>query len=348
MKERNTIITKGDREKKIDFIVAWVDGTDPNWLKEKQVYDSNSISKYDKNWINGDSRYRDWDLMRYWFRGVETFAPWVNRIWFVTWGHYPEWLNINHPKLRIVNHKDYIPAKYLPTFSSHTIELNLHRISGLEEQFVYFNDDMFLIDKVRPEDFFYKGQPCDTAVLLPITLEQNGIRAEINDMYVINEHFVKKEVMKKNWRAWYSLKYGRLLMRTLLLTPFRLFPGFFINHLPCSYKKQTFIDVWNKVPDILDETCTHKFRATTDVNQWLFEYWQFCTGFFPRNYDFGRYYEGKDLFPEMCDDILHRRHKIICCNDSPELVEFDYYKARLHAAFEGILPNRSEFEKYDR
>ena len=344
MKERTGILTKESRGPKIDFVIAWVDGTDPNWLKEKQAFDSKSISEYDKNWINGDSRYRDWDLMRYWFRGVETFAPWVNRIWFVTWGHYPEWLNINHPKLRIVKHEEYIPAKYLPTFSSHTIELNLHRIPGLEEHFVYFNDDMFIIDKVRAEDFFYKGKPCDTAVLLPITLEQNGIRAEINDMYVINEYFVKKDVMKNDWRAWYSLKYGRLLIRTLLLTPFRLFPGFFINHLPCSYKKQTFLDVWEKVPDILDETCTHKFRTSTDVNQWLFEYWQFCTGFYPRRYGFGRYYEGKALFQEMCNDIMHQKHKMVCCNDSPELAEFEIYKEKLHAAFEKILPNKSAFE----
>lgn len=328
----------------IDFVIAWVDGSDPDWLEEKRKYDCLADNDYEKTWMNGDSRYRDWDLLRYWFRGVEKYAPWVNRIWFVTWGHYPEWLNIEHPMLNIVRHEDYIPSKYLPTFSSHTIELNLHRIKGLADQFVYFNDDMFLIDNVRKADFFRNGLPCDTAVLLPITLKQNGIRAEINDMYIINEFFSKREVMKKAWREWYSPKYGRLLFRTMLLTPFRLFPGFFINHLPCSYNKETLIEVWDRVPDILEETCMHKFRAPTDVNQWLFEYWQFCTGFYPRSKDFGRYYEGEDLFREMCHDIATQKHKVVCCNDSPDIADFEQSKKELHAAFETILSQKSGFE----
>ena len=59
-----------------------------------------------------------------------------------------EWLNTKHPKLNIVCHEDFIPQKFLPTFNSHTIEWNFHRIPGLTEQFVYFNDDMFLLKPV--------------------------------------------------------------------------------------------------------------------------------------------------------------------------------------------------------
>ncbi len=339
-KSRNKITN----ENPIDFVIAWVDGSDPAWLAEKSKYDPGIKSDYEKDWTNGDSRYRDWDLLRFWFRGVEKYAPWVNHIWFVTWGHYPEWLNTEHPKLSIVRHEDYIPEEYLPTFSSHTIELNLHRIKGLAEQFVYFNDDMFLTAAVQPEDFFKNGLPCDTAVLLPITLEQNGVRAEINDMYVINEFFKKREVMKRNWKAWYSLKYGRLLFRTLLLTPFRLFPGFYISHLPCAYKRSTFTEVWNKVPEILEETCNHRFRTTTDVNQWLFEYWQFCTGFYPRSQTIGKYYEGKDTFKGMCQDVEKQKYKMVCCNDSPEIEDFEGSKKALHGAFNQILRENCLFE----
>lgn len=95
-------------------------------------------------------------ILQYWFRGVEKFAPWVNRIYFVTWGHIPSWLNLSHPKLKVVRHEEFIPTDYLPTFSSHPIELNLHRIKGLSERFVYFNDDTFLIRPVLQEDFFQK------------------------------------------------------------------------------------------------------------------------------------------------------------------------------------------------
>ena len=95
---------------------------------------------------------------------LKNFAPWVNHIYFVTWGHIPSWLNTDHPKLTVVKHEDYIPKQYLPTFSSHPIELNMHRIRGLSEQFVYFNDDTFIINKMEPEDFFRNGLPRDYCI----------------------------------------------------------------------------------------------------------------------------------------------------------------------------------------
>ena len=134
----------------IDFIITWVDGNDPLWQAEKAKYQA----------VKGDAsvnRYREWDTLRYWFRGVEKFAPWVNKVFFVTWGHLPSWLNTEHPKLRIVKHTDYIPSEYLPTFSSRPIDMNFHRIEDLSEHFVYFNDDMFLLRPVQQADFFVNG-----------------------------------------------------------------------------------------------------------------------------------------------------------------------------------------------
>ena len=99
----------------IDFVLIWVDGNDPKWKKEYMKYAP--TAQGDK----GEIRFRDWENLRYWFRGVEKFAPWVNKIHFVTCGHIPNWLNLNAPKLNFVKHSDYIPASYLPTFNSHTI-----------------------------------------------------------------------------------------------------------------------------------------------------------------------------------------------------------------------------------
>ena len=109
-------------EDPIDFVITWVDGNDPEWKKERDQYAALVHGEKDNSII----RYRDWDLLRYWFRGVERFAPWVNNIFFVTWGHLPEWLNTDHPKLRIVKHSDFIPAEYLPTFSSNVFEYYFH------------------------------------------------------------------------------------------------------------------------------------------------------------------------------------------------------------------------------
>ena len=141
------------KNSEVDIVVLWVDGNDPEWLKERMQYD-NSI----KNSGNLDSRFRDWGLMRYWFRGIEKNVNWYRKIFFVTWGHVPEWLDTSHPKLRIVKHSDYIPAEYLPTYNSNTIEMNLHRIEDLSENFILFNDDIFVIDEIREEMFFRNDQ----------------------------------------------------------------------------------------------------------------------------------------------------------------------------------------------
>ena len=120
------------KEDIVDFVIIWVDGNDEQWQKEK------AKDSPDKNTDYRNIRYRDWDNLQYWFRGVEKFTPWVNKVHFVTCGHLPKWLNTNNPKLNIVKHSDFIPEKYLPTFSANPIELNIHRIKDLSEKFVFF------------------------------------------------------------------------------------------------------------------------------------------------------------------------------------------------------------------
>ena len=57
----------------IDFVIIWVDGSDPEWLAEKAKYAPPADTD------SRPERYRDWGLLPYWFRGVEKFAPWVER-----------------------------------------------------------------------------------------------------------------------------------------------------------------------------------------------------------------------------------------------------------------------------
>ena len=92
---------------KIDFVILWVDGSDPKWIKDKEKYVEKSV-----NGSESDNRFRDWDNLKYWFRGVEKYAPWVNKIHFITYGHLPEWLNLNNEKLDIVRHEDIIDKEY--------------------------------------------------------------------------------------------------------------------------------------------------------------------------------------------------------------------------------------------
>ena len=117
-------MSKNKIEEKIDIVILWVDGEDKEWQKEKEKYMN----------LRGDAgknRFRDCDNLQYLFRGIDKFAPWVNKIFFITWGHLPKWLDVNNEKIRVIKHEDYIPKEYLPTFNSNVIELNLHRIEEL-------------------------------------------------------------------------------------------------------------------------------------------------------------------------------------------------------------------------
>ncbi|MBR5193284.1 MAG: Stealth CR1 domain-containing protein, partial [Bacteroidaceae bacterium] len=96
----------------IDFVITWVDMEDPKWKAEFSKYSGKKDNE--KNGVS-EARFRDYGFLKYWFRGVEKFAPWVRKIHFVTSGQKPEWLDENNPKINLVNHKDYIPAQFLPT-----------------------------------------------------------------------------------------------------------------------------------------------------------------------------------------------------------------------------------------
>ena len=330
--------------KPIDFVMIWVDGNDPEWQKEKAQYDTRVVTT-----ANSEVRYRDWDNLQYWFRAVEKFAPWVNKIHFVTWGHLPPWLDTSNPKLHIVNHKDFIPEEYLPTFSSHTIELNLHRIEGLAEQFVYFNDDTFLTAPVKPEDFFKNGKPCDTVAQDCIFFGKDSAGPYNGaDVTVVNAHFAKRQCIKKNPAIWFNPKNGfRNVVRTGLLIPWPWFPGFYYQHAANSFLKENFKEVWEAEPEILHTTCTHKFRKSGDVNQWVFKFWQMAKGQVSvRSWKFAHCYHVKESnFAALLEDIPSKKRKMLCINDTAKTENFEDKKEKVKVAFEKLLPEVSSFEK---
>ncbi len=325
---------------KIDFVIIWVDGNDKQWQNEKDKYSPK------RNTDNRSIRYRDWDNLKYWFRGIEKFAPWVNKIHFVTYGHLPDWLNKNNPKLNIVKHTDYIPKEYLPTFSSHPIELNLHRIKGLSEQFVYFNDDMFIIDYVKKSDFFVNNLPCDMAAINATVARDKLYNSVLyNNMLILNSRFKKNEIIRKNLSKWINLKYGKTLVRTLFGMPWSEFIGFYNKHMCNSFLKSTFEEVWEKEFEVLNETCMHKFRSKEDVNQFLFEYWQLMNGkFYPKKMNCC-YFQALEQKQKLIKSIKKQKYKFICINDSEYNNEdFELLKEELKNSFETILPQKCSFE----
>lgn len=101
------------------------------------------------------NRFEDNQELKYSLRSVWVNAPWIRRIYLVTNGQIPNWLNINNPKLYLVPHSSIFKNQsHLPTFSSPSIEANIHRIPGLSEHFIYLNDDVMFGNTIHPSDFY--------------------------------------------------------------------------------------------------------------------------------------------------------------------------------------------------
>lgn len=336
-------------EQPIDFVIIWVDGGDRAWQAEKNRW----LAQCTGESADIDAaicRYRDWDNLRYWFRAVEAYAPWVNRVHFVTCGQVPDWLNLDAPKLNFVRHQDYIPKEYLPTFSSHPIELNLHRIPGLSEQFVYFNDDFFLTAPVSPKDFFRKGLPCDSIAEEPLQFTTAELYNSIlvNDLVFLNRHFGRTVTRKTHWKKWFTLRSPHDSIKNLIMTLVRkpCFFGIDTHHLPQSYRKSAFSQAWSLDPALLHSTCTHKFRDARDISQVAVKGVQLMEGQFAPydKHKFGVVLQAQKDLDRICAGIRSRRHKAVCINDG-QVTDFARCRQAINDAFQEALPNKSSFEK---
>ena len=133
---------------KVDYVIPFVDGSDPKWLR---VY-----SKY-SSMLKRASRSRDWDTLRYQLRSIETFMPWINNIYIILSigdSQIPKWLNMGNEKIKIVWDWEIVPERHIPTFNSNVIDLYIPRIEGLSEHFLYACDD-YIITKPRQESDFF-------------------------------------------------------------------------------------------------------------------------------------------------------------------------------------------------
>ncbi len=327
----------------IDIVITWVDQGDEKWREEKNKYASGKEKQGED-----DVRFRDWGNLKYLFRGIEKNMPWIRNIYLVTSGQKPEWLDTEAEGLVLVDHKDYIPEEYLPTFNSNTIILNLFRIRGLSEQFIYFNDDMFAIRPVKPEEFFKGGKPRDMAAISPQPICRDTIRnIELNNLEIINDHFTVNDI-KRNIRKWLNFRlYGSYALRTLLFMQFKTIIGIFEPHIPQAYRRKTFEKIWELEKEELHGTCQRKFRTKLDVSEWLARSWQLVSGEFePRRRDFGKLISASDT-EGVRKIIRDPKVKMICINDDESVTpeRFEDIKNRINRELKRLFPERSRFEK---
>jgi len=326
----------------IDFVILWVDGNDPAWQEAYHAYRESE---------DQPAQFRDWDNLYYIFRAFEIFTPWVRKIHFVTWGHLPEWLNADHPKLNIVKHKDILDHKNIPVFNSNAIEPNMHKIDGLAEHFVLFNDDFFLVSPLSEERFFKNGLPRDMLVSNALSSSAGVGQYVLNDLEILNRHFDKRTAMKNNFSKWFFPLYGKEMLRNMALLPWPRFTGFVDPHQPQPFLKSTFKEVWREERKILERTSAAKFRTCSDVNQYLFRYWQLAKGeFAPVSMRDSKYVtlNMDDIRSGKISEIItSQKYTMVCLNDNEAIEseeDLEGAKRALQEALGTILPNKSSFE----
>lgn len=294
-----------------DAVITFVDGADPLWQQDYQrALNTPPLTK----------RYRDWDTLRYLLRGIQECMPFVANVFLVVSrdSQVPAWCERSN--LRIVRHDEIIPAEYLPTFNSTTIELFLSRISGLSERFIYFNDDIFPVAPCSEELFFPDGKPATN----------------------FSRSFFTRGYYKKHVRNSYALARKLLGLKPSLS---------FLRSQHCAMPmlRSACTEVLHKAESEILASLS-QLRTEHNFNQSLFLSYVLLSGRGISRRLPSKFLSMATSSPEkVASAILGGRtgeaHKLICINDvrlTPE--RFSQYKAAIHSAFEQLFPNKSRFE----
>ena len=261
----------------IDFVIAYVDNQDLTWRKTFVDYCSKHRLQEKIVEMLG-SRYGGINFINYQLKLINKNLPWVNNIYLLLSNkeQAPKDLPSN---VKIVLHQEFIPYAYLPTFNSTTIEMFLWNIKGLNEHFIYANDDMLPLKPMKPSDFFEGDKIKITWQEQPFSINATvfAYQCRNNCIHLANKLKVKHDP-------------------NLLLKPLHSFTPIIKSHA-----KESFDTLKDKiVPHI------RAFRTVYQFNQYiypLFEKWKYGT--LDSELDF--------LYTELNEDFDFD-HDIICVN----------------------------------
>ncbi len=292
----------------MDIVITYVDGNDPVWKQDYEKYTNVPVMQ---------KRFRDWGTLKYLLRGIEVNMPFIRNVYLVVShpSQVPQW--VDQTQLKIVLHSDIIPEKYLPTFNCNPIEMHLHRIEGLAEEYLYFNDDLYPLAPCRPEDFFRNGK---------------GVLG-------FSRHFLASGMYKKICRN--SDTHAR---KALGLKPSFCFVR------PQHTCTPMFRSECEQLYSILEQdilASLTRVRTSGNLNQYLFLDYQLYKGRMTNERISNKHYSVAVASPEKLKSfILSPTRNLMCVNDV-HLSEERYMKLRsaMIEAFELKFPQKSRFEK---
>lgn len=308
---------------KIDLVYLWCDGSDENWLKEKQYYQAQS-GQLNIN-ATDDSRFVQHDELKFSLRSVELYMPWINHIFIVTNGQIPQWLDTNNPKISIVTHKEIMPADALPTFNSNAIEACIPNIPNLSEHFLYANDDVFISGSVE-EDFFFASDGRPYVFLNPYNIAEDSL-------YSRQIHYVQNLIKEK---------YGKY---------YPLAP----HHNIDAYRLSDVKKCIETFKDKFDKTAHQRFREQETMQRVIWSYYALahkCGILALNRVSRRRHPDGKKVNPKVRisqyfgrpSDVVDRlKSKLFCINDNEKLLADE--RMQIKWVLASIFPFASSFEK---
>ena len=305
----NKNITKNIIENitKIDYIFPYVTTRDSYWKNLYNEYISEKESKY----ASGIHRFRDNGMLKYLLRSIEKNLPWINKVHMIVMAdtQVPEW--INRQEVHIIYHSDFIPKKYLPTFSSRTIEIFLPFLPLVQENFIYGNDDLIPLKRLSKK-FFFKGNiPCYNLNIRDYIESYPEDTVRRNAFNLILEKNQKKKVITT-------------------------------QHSTISFKMSLLRKCFEKYKKKILESIS-PFREDKNLNQYIYSFYQMIEGtILNKPHRIGLF----DVNPEIMNKILDgnfKKYDFICLNDQIEMSENDWLM--IQSKFEKIFPKKSKFEK---
>lgn len=323
----------------IDVVYSWIDGNHPEVVKQLKYWRRKLNPSGETATAN---RFQNMDELKYSLRSVREYAPWVRNIYVVTsLGLIPEWFDVEQGARRNVFFID--DSKLLedtPVFNSLAKESVLHRIPGLSECYLYFNDDFFFGSPVSPGDFLTadgKAKVFWEAKLIPTAA------AELAE----DDYFQRGLI----WTKQLFHRIERSLPRRL---PHEHL--FFKKHTPDIHFVSEDKLKWHTVGPELQRTSRAKFRGVNQVfDNSLFDYcWKLARGkaVIDADDDALSYYylslQGKPLKETWgFNEIYKRRPKVFCINDN--LVRSNMLTrgsvARFKEFLELYFPRKAPWEK---
>lgn len=290
----------------MDVVITYVNITD----RFKEQY-----SKYVKKELE-ENRFRSYDTLELQVKGIRKYLPYIENI-FIVVSELEQVQGLDLSDCKIITHDQIIPQKYLPCFNSCTIEMFLHKIPGLNEQFLYFNDDIFVIDNIPSSYWFKDNKPC----LCPQVCDFNSEDTNIYHKNLYNStQLIAKDLKFIN-------KYNHKYIKQ--------------SHSIRPFLKSTCTKIFNKHIFEIFNTVT-RTRHSKNFNMSLFNDYDYLSlNYIPceRNYS---YFEN-DNIDNIINCINKKENKIICINDI-EYIDFNEFKSEL----KNILESNLEGKEYKR